>query len=158
MLDTSLFGKKASASLSYQLNYSVSPEYPIAEFNTNLVAECYRWQQGQFKKLDSGTLPGFDSRVVNIKKEGPSATVSVTVTLPKDLSSDYSFYDFKFETSIKELRSDVRELSTRDDTTRESANKTYRFYELISALTDVHFRSNLAARTSPPLFVTVANH
>jgi hypothetical protein len=158
MFDSGLFGKKGSASLGYQLNYSVSPEYPIAEFNTNIVAEYYRWQQGQFKKLDSGTLEGFNSKVEAIKKEGPTAILSVAVTLPKDLSSDYSFYDFKFDTSIKELRSDIRELSTRDDSANESANKTYRFYELISALTDVHFKSSLAARTSPALFVTVANH
>lgn len=158
MFDDSLFGKRASASLGYQLNYLVSPDYPIAEFNTNLVAEYYRWQQVQFKKLDGGAPDGFSSKVEAIKKDGPNATLSVTVTLPRDPSSDFGFYDFKFVTSVKELRSDILDLSTRDDSTRENANKTYRFYELISALTEVHFKSALASRTAPALFITVANH
>jgi hypothetical protein len=59
--------------------------------------------------------------------------------------------------SIKSLRQSILDLSTRDDSVKENADKTYRFYEFINALSEVHFKTRLADKASPYLFFTLMN-
>ena len=91
------------------------------------------------------------------KKVSSSTRPDLILTIPKDPTSDYSFYRIRLTPSPKFIRQDIQDLSTRDDGERTNANKTFRFYELINALTDIHFKNRLMDKTYPPLFITVTN-
>jgi len=91
------------------------------------------------------------------KKAGSSPGINLVVTFSKDPSSNYGFYHIRLAASPKSLRQGIQDLSTRDDSVRENANKTFRFYELINALTDIHFKKRLMDKVYPPLFLTVTN-
>ncbi len=158
MYDADLFSQTNSALINYNINYSISSAYPANQFKTDLNIDYYRWEQNKFRKIDTGPPAGFKyDRPAGAAIEN-SAASGFAVTLPRDTSSDYGFYDFKISASIGSLRPDLLNLSTRDDGVRENAGKTYRFFEFISAVTDVHFKTQLAAKVSPAVFVTVANH
>ena len=159
MYDPDLFAQ-STASLNYSIKYSISPNYPASQFKTELTPDYYRWEQSKFKRLEAGPPAPFKYEPVSDSAAGSEepASSSFVVTLPKDLSADYGFYDLKITSSVKSLRPEIINLSTRDDSIRENANKTYRFFEFISALTEVHFKSQLASKLSPEIFVTVANH
>ena len=158
MYDADLFSQANSGLISYTINYSISSAYPANQFKTDLNVDYYRWEQEKFRKIDTGPPVGFKyDRPIGSAIENTASSV-FAVTLPRDTTSDYGFYDFKISTSIGSLRPDLLNLSTRDDSVPENADKTYRFFEFISAVTDVHFKTQLAAKISPAVFVTVANH
>ena len=171
MFDVGLFAQKTPAEVGYHLRYILSPEYPATEFKADVTPEFYRWDKGDFKKVE-GAPSGFSIDVnpkkTNTGEKAPeeaakqnkeaSPLPDFVVYYPKDSSSDYGFYRLRVNSSPKSLRQDIQDLSTRDDGVRENANKTFRIFELITALTDVHFKTRLAQRTSPEIFATVANH
>jgi hypothetical protein len=167
MFNSDLFSQKVPVEIGYYLKYVVSPEYPANEFKTDVSPEFYRWEKADFRKVEVAT-PGFSLRVgktaetsiseANKQSKPVVAPPDFVVYFPKDASTDYEFYSFKVISWPKSIRQDIQDLSTRDDGMRENADKTFRFFELISAVTDVHFKARLAQRTSPQIFVTVANH
>lgn len=157
MFDSDLFNQKPTATVNYVLGYSTSPYYPAAEFKPSITTEYYRWDGIQFKKEDE--IPSGFQQTVDAYKANNNALGSVAFTLqiPRGEGAGYSLYRLKVSTSISSLRQDIMDLSTRDDSVRENANKTFRFFELITALTDIHFKARLAKKTSPSLFVTTEN-
>jgi hypothetical protein len=171
MFDADLFAKKVPAEVGYHLKYVLSPEYSATEFKADVTPEFYRWEKGDFRKVEGAPPSGFsvevDPKKTNTGEKTPdepnrqkatSPLPDFVVYYPKDSSSDYGFYRLRVNSSPKSLRQDIQDLSTRDDGVRENANKTFRIFELITALTDVHFKTRLAQRTSPEIFATVANH
>lgn len=168
MFDAGLFKERGQPVVNYGVKFTASPEYPATEFGVNVDAEYYRWVNGQFKKADGPPPTGFKSEPkVGLAGGGQPALpapaagngdVVIEVVIPKDTSCDYSFYSLKMNPSVRNIRRDVREISTRDDGTLENASKTFRFFELVAALTDVHFKTWRAKRASPAVFITVANH
>jgi hypothetical protein len=174
MFDAGVFDQK-NPEVVYKIRYLVSPDYPATEFEPNISTDYYRWEKGVFKKVDAKPPDGFQCQLVPgsmtadpvEKAKGQASPTPVASTIPsqdftvhlaKDQGSDFSFYHLKLNTAVKSWRQDIIDLSTRDDSLPANASKTYRFYELITALTDVHFKTRLAQRTAPELFVTVANH
>lgn len=159
MYDPELFTRNP-ASLNYTITYSIAPNYPATQFKIELIPDYYRWEQNHFKRIETGPPAGFNSEPQpdSGSNSGTSASSGFVITLPKDLSSDYGFYDFKINTSVRALRPEIIKQSTRDDSVRENAEKTYRFFEFISAVTEVHFTSQLSLKLSPAIFVTIANN
>jgi hypothetical protein len=172
MFDAEIFALHNPASIGYSIKCSVGADYPVSEFNFTIATEYYRWQKGKFQKAES-TPSGFKSdppanlKALTVESQGQSSSPPSPLTpiqsdfvvyLPKDSGGDYGFYSFKLTAATKELREDLRKLSTRDDREPGEAGKTYRFMELVSAIADVHFKGNLASKTSAEIFVTLANH
>jgi len=166
MFDPRLFEQKEPTWLDYGIKYEPAPDYPAAEFKPNIQSEYYRWIGGHFEKAPEGTPPAFRCEMQTpdgSQKIGtlPSSTrpdFVIHTLLARDATCDFSFYHLNLSISFKSLRQDIRDLSTRDDSVRDNANKTFRFFELVNALTQVHFKTRLAHKTSPSLFVTAANH
>lgn len=185
MFSSGLVERDGSGVVGYNVNTQCSPEYPVEEFKLQVSTAYYRWEQGQFTKVEA-SLPGeFEVKTKSVMDktepasqqtertisdrpdsagslllaEGGSADSepNLVVRFPKDSSSDYSLYHLSLNLSVRSLRESILGLSTRDDSIPENAGKTFRFFELITALTDAHLKSQLTAKTSQSLFVTVVN-
>lgn len=175
MLDSEVFGDGGRAAVDYVVKYRIAPDYPVSEFRCDLNVTYYRWDRQRFVESKEGPPAGFDHKFDEgeIQEMGAADAAarpaaeraraarprpSLKIIYPKDSTGDYGFYYIKPVLSPRSLRPDIRDLSTRDDTDPANAGSTFRFYELLNAITEVHFNKRLAAATSPPLFVTIANH
>lgn len=183
MFGDDLFGRENRVPVGFNVKVAPPPGHPATEFKLDVVADYYRWNRREFTKVEEGPPRGFDydfgggSKQPNGdatptgqsdgradasgggKQGGAAADSSATLTvyLPKDTGSDYGFYHLKLVPTVKELRPEISSMSTRDDRAVKDANKTFRFFEFIDALTNVHFKNRLAPRVSPAIFVTVDN-
>ena len=167
MFDSEIFSQHNPASVGVEIKCALDRAYPVSELNFTLSAEYYRWQKGKFQKVDAipaGFKYEFNPKQLpnngtsNQSTSAPPLIQSLVVYLPKDNGGDFGFYCFKLAAVPKELHEDLKELSTRDDREPKDAGKTFRFRELISAIAEVHFKTNMASRTSPAVFMTVENH
>jgi hypothetical protein len=165
MFNEDLFAQRGQPALAYTLKPVLLPEYPVAALKVDTAADYYRWERTGFKKVEDGAPAGFNFNAEPEQQaaEGASqpdnpAEVRLSAKLQPDRSSDFGFYHLKMNLGVKDLRPDILALSTRDDRAPKDANRTYRFYEFMHALTNMHFKTQLAAKTSRSLFVTVKNH
>ena len=168
MFDPEIFSQHNPASIGLTIKCTLDRAYPVSELNFTLTTEYYRWQQGRFQKLET-TPPGFkyDLTPKNLPATGAnnpdtpaytSTESDLIVQLPKDSGSDFGFYHFKLTAVPKELHEDLKDFSTRDDRDPKDAGRTFRFRELISAIAEIHFKTNMESVTSPSVFMTVDNH
>lgn len=181
MYDGSLFGDKNSAELTCEFQCRPAQDYPVAEFGLDVTLEAYGWQQDTFKKSPnpppfSHEYPanpgGFKSNRASAQatpdaSHSPAPGASSTpepgespklkLTFQKDKGTSYSLYHPIFTLTVKALRPGIRSRSTEDDGERADADKTYRFYEFISALTTAHLRNKEAIKLPPELFIAIAN-
>lgn len=162
MHDSGVFGGNAAADIGYRVVWTVAPEYAVSDFKTDTSASFYRWQNKTFVELQTPPagfsinpyVPPSDSNTEKTKQPQPDFVIHY----PKDTTTAYSFYDVAVRAAPRSIRQDIQELSTRDDGVKENANRTYRFFEFMTAVTDVHFKARLATKTSPQMFVTLANN
>ncbi|HEX7316655.1 MAG TPA: hypothetical protein VF297_22325 [Pyrinomonadaceae bacterium] len=174
MLDADAFGDGGRAAVDYVVSYIVAPDYPVSEFRFDLAATYYRWDGNRFVEVKGGPAAGFDHKFGEVTMQDASAAEPATrpgaegqrtakpkpnlkIVYPKDPEGAYGFYHLRLVGSPKSLRTDIRDLSTRDDTDPRNAGSTFRFYELVNAITEIHFGRLRAAKNSPALFVTIAN-
>lgn len=169
MFDAEIFSQRNPASVGISIKCALDPSYPVSELNFTLITEYYRWQNGRFQEVE-GTPSGFrydpdlsPKQVPNTSANNQSTAThlmqtDLVVYLPKDSGGGFGFYYFKLAAAPKELQEDLKEFSTRDDREPKDAGKTFRFRELVSAIAEVHFKTNMASRTSPTVFMTVDNH
>jgi hypothetical protein len=180
MYDETIFGDNNLAELAYEFPCLPAQGYPVTEFGLEVALDAYAWQQGSFKKEESP--PPFDYKYPAEAEIGkPTATASpslgtspgVTITsspigdaskpsklklvFHKNNEASYSLYHLIFSLSSKALQPDIRARSTEDDSQPGDADKTYRFYEFISALTTIHLQDKAAVKLPPPVFVTLKN-
>jgi hypothetical protein len=171
MFGPEIFGQSNPSPVGYNITCTIAPDYPAAELKFDLAHEYYRWDKTQFKKVETGAPTGFryeprqdakkDVPVTEAKdaRSKPSSSPpDVVVYFPKDTGGDYGFYYLKWIASLKSLRPEIEALSTRDDRNPTDAGKTFRFYELMDALTEIHFKTRLASNASTAFFVTISNH
>lgn len=163
MFNERLFAQREPPPLTYTLKPALAQTYPAAAFRTDTVTEYYRWARTDFKKEDAPP-PGFALTVAPQAAGGgaegaaPSGDVQFTLKLSPDRVGDFGFYHVRLNLGVSSLRPDILALSTRDDRNPADADKTYRFYEFMYALTNMHFKTQLAGKSSKSLFVTVRNH
>jgi len=153
MFDEQLLAQGNPAVLKYGVRCVPVDEYPAADFSPEVSADYYRWQRDDFKPV-GGTPDGYKSRV---EPAGPGQH-NLVVDFPRDSGADYGFYHMKVGVEVAGLRPEIVERSTRDDSQPENASKTFRFYELVDALTRQHYRTRLAPKLASSFFVTIANH
>jgi hypothetical protein len=166
MFNARLFAQREPPVLTYTLRPTLADTYPAAAFRTDTVTEYYRWARTDFKKEES-TPSGFALTVMpptagagagGTDGAAPSGDVQFTLKLSPDRGSDFGFYHVRLNLGLSDLRPEILALSTRDDRNAADADKTYRFYEFMYALTNMHFKMQLAGKSSKSLFVTVQNH
>jgi hypothetical protein len=180
MYDQTIFNDKNLAELTYEFQCIPAKDYPVMEFGLDVALDSYSWQQDAFKKSERPPQPEFlypsdsgSGKLSIATSPLPDAVQSATVastptpdsnklpklklTFHKDTGTSYSFYHPIFSLASKSLQPNIRNRSTEDDSQAGDANKTYRFYEFISALTTVHLQNKEVIKLPPLLFVTIAN-
>jgi hypothetical protein len=178
MYDESIFGGRESAELYYEVQCVPDGNYPVVEFNLEMALDAYAWQQNSFKKSEqppqfeykypaeaaaaqvpqaTSPAPAPGTAASSSPASEPSRSPLLKLTFRKDNSTDYSLYHLIFNLSSKSLQPIIRAISTEDDSQSGDADKTYRFYEFISALTTVHLQNKEAIQLPPPVFVALAN-
>lgn len=166
MFDSELFAAHDPAPVGYNVKCSVAPDYPVSEVRLGLAPEYYRWLGKQFEKADVPQGYRSDLQPPGEGVAGPGgpgkqaggAAPDFVVYFPRDQGGDYGLYHLRLGVTPKALRPEIAELSTRDDREPGDAGKTYRFFELMSSLTEAHFKSRLAGHTASSIFVTIQNH
>lgn len=181
MYNESLFGTKSEAELTYDFRCTPVNDYPVAELDVEVTLDSYSWLQQSFQKPEhdpefrfvyddgekgSGPSSGADTPAL-VSVPTPAVTASPTaaaapyprlkLVLQRDLSTPYTLCRINFGMSIKSLRSNIRSLTTEDDSQPGDAEKTYRFFEFISALSTAHLKNKPTIRLPPPVFVTLKN-
>jgi hypothetical protein len=145
--------------LEYTIDLDIPSNYPAAEMRIETAADYYTWRDGRFVKSETGPPEGFRAETEKFDPATSGAEgTRLRISIPFDRSVDYGFYHLRITPMFKSVRGSIADLSTRDDGNPQDANRTFRFYELITALTDVHFAAHIAPRTSSSAFVTVGSH
>jgi hypothetical protein len=180
MYDETIFGDNNLAELAYEFSCLPAPDYPVKEFGLEVALDAYAWQKDSFKKEESS--PPLDYKYPAEAGTGnptataspspgtsPNATITASPTgdpskpprlkllFHKNNGASYSLYHLIFSLSSKALRPEIRARSTEDDSQPGDADKTYRFYEFISALTTIHLQDKQAVKLPPPVFVALTN-
>jgi hypothetical protein len=155
---------KAEDNVVYKFLYDIKSTYPVKSLGIRVTTKLYRWDSSSRQFQSEGSIlqlqPTIESSELAI---GPSSKVQtfllgVQSLFQQDAQNDYRFYSIEPSAYIKEADQEVNELSTHDDSSQNTAGRTYRFQELLYALMDVHLKDRLTSRMSPRLYITVANH
>ncbi|HEV7681498.1 MAG TPA: hypothetical protein VGO68_05215 [Pyrinomonadaceae bacterium] len=179
LYNQNIFGEKRLAQLTYDFRCEPVKDYPVAEFDLDVTVDSYSWSQESFKKAKHSqpidfTYEGQTTTGETLSAASPAAQVkpAATTTSPlaaaspkprlkiafqKDTGTPYTFYHVIFNLSSKGLKPNIRSLTTEDDSEAQDAEKTYRFFEFISALTTLHLKNQAAIRPPPPVFVVLKN-
>lgn len=151
--------------LIYKYLYEIKATYPVKSLGVRLSAKLHKWEPSQKQFQEEGSLLPTDDKIVVTEENsdrGPSGINTQAFLLkPKGLfstdpQSDYDFYSIEQSPYIKEVSDEVVSLSTRDDSSTGSADRTYRFQELVLALLDVHLKNRVAPLIVPQVYFTVA--
>lgn len=179
MYNQNIFGEKRLAELTYDFRCIPAKDYPVAEFDLEVTLDSYSWSQESFKKAKHSQQIAFTYEAETaigetLNAASPALQVTpaaATTTSPialvpqprlklaflKDTGTPYSLYHVIFSLSSKEVKPNIRSLTTEDDSQPQDAEKTYRFFEFVSALTTVHLQNQAAVRLPPPVFVILKN-
>jgi hypothetical protein len=173
MYNGTLFGEKNSAELAYDVQCLPAKDYAVTGLDLEVSLASYSWISGAFKK--GASAPEFDYSYLATPSPTPTPTASVAlspakagatpakpeprlrVTFRKDSGTGYTMYQLLFTVSAKSLRPTIRPLTTEDDSQPNDADKTYRFFEFISALSTIHLRNPGTVKLPPPAFVVLTN-
>lgn len=129
---------------------TIRPEYPLATVRPTATLWYRQWDGASFDA--EATVPkGVQLRPDSISMENGRSTVGLSGTLPFDNRSRFGLYHVRLEAEPGELRQSVNELSTDNDATPESFDRTYRFSWVLEQLA----RAHLAQRPWTPLSLTV---
>jgi hypothetical protein len=149
------------APLVYKFIYEINAAYPIKSLGIHFRSMLYRWDSTR-KQFEQEASPFADNLNAAAGEEADAQAHRVqSFSLPAGpflqagISEDYDFYSIEPTIYVKEVADDVGALSARDDSTQATANKTYRFQELVLALVDVHLKDRLLPRVSSFLYLTI---
>lgn len=179
MYNQNIFGEKMLAELTYDFRCLPARDYPVADFDLDVSVDTYGWSQESFKKAkhsqridftyESETAIGGTPKVASPEPQGIQVATTASpiaastpeprlkLAFMKDHGAQYTLYHVIFSLSSSELKPNIRSLTTEDDSQPHDAEKTYRFFEFISALTTVHLQNEAAVRLPPPVFVILKN-
>jgi hypothetical protein len=152
----------ADLPLGYEYDFEITRSYPIKALGFNLSVKEHLWDRSQstFQREPVKSPNEITPTGVQQTKNGESTRQTFTVP-PEDIiksssDGDFQFYEVDCSIYIKEVADEVSSISTRDDSTADNANKTYRFQELVLAIMDVHLKDRISPKALPRLYVTAS--
>jgi hypothetical protein len=150
----------------YRFIYDVKPYYPVKSFGLRVASSIYSWDASKngfqpegrpLRNADDESLSDHSEQEANNGIVHHSFSLEMQSVFEGDSESDYSFYSIAHTLYVKELKDEIVALSTRDDLSPATADRTYRFQELVFAILDLHLKERIIPRTSLPLYVTLKN-
>lgn len=151
--------------LSYRFEYEIAPDCPVKKVRLQLEVTLFKWEdaaknfQSEGARVDTSRDSGVITESV---EEHDGAVVNAFSIKPKpflakDFGSRNEFYAMSQLLKVVEIDEGIIKDSTRDDSDKSNAGKTYRFQELITTLVEVHTKDVVGPRICPRFFLTVAN-
>lgn len=153
---------ETAIALGYRYRFEISKSYPVKTLGFRLTVGEHGWDQTQktFQREASTAAKNVTITDVKQAREGDATIEIFTVTTGAifrlEADGDYQFYAVEASVYVKDVADDVASLSTRDDSTAENANKTFRFQELVLAILDVHLKERILPRSLPRLYLTAS--
>jgi hypothetical protein len=125
---------------------------------TALVTTCL-WNGADFNRTETTAAGGSEFVYKSLDTTESSATQDflLKLTLAPDRRSNITFYRIRSRANISDLRSDIRDLNTEDDSDPRNVEKTYRLSSLIISLTEAHLKEFIREQSLPRLYLTVEN-
>lgn len=154
-----LFGRNTSAQLSQQVQCKLDPEYSAGRLSLTAQVTTCHWNGSDFVPTEVAAAIGSDAvyEQPNVSAPSTSQSFNLKLTLVPDSRSNITFYRIRSSASISDLRNDLRELNTEDDSDPKDTEKTYRLSSLIVALTEAHLKAFVREQSLPRLYLTVEN-
>jgi hypothetical protein len=160
--------------VAYDFRCVAVNDYPVADLDVDVSLDSYQWLQESFKKAEHKPQFTFTydstlgvaapsstgspaTQTVPTPVTAPAPLPRLKLTLQQDPGTPYTLFRLNFGVSVKTLRPNIRQLTTEDDSQPGEAEKTYRFFEFISALATVHLQDKATIRLPSPVFVTLKN-
>jgi hypothetical protein len=129
---------------------AIRSEFPLASVRPSALLEYRGWDGTRFE--EDATVPkGVQLHADSASVADGRSTVILSGTLPFDNRNRFGLYHVRLNAEPGELRQSVEELSTDNDATPDTFDRTYRFSWVIEQLA----RAHLAQRPWTPLSVTV---
>lgn len=153
------FGRNGMAKLDHKIQCRLNPEYSASRLSLTAQATTCPWNGADFLRNETAAVAGSDFvyEPVNTAASSTTQDYLLKLTLVPDTRSAITFYRVRSNATISDLRSDIRELNTEDDSDPRNAEKTYRLSSLIVSLTEAHLKAFVCARSLPRLYLTVEN-
>ena len=154
-----LFGRSQSVKLDHSVECKMDPEYTVSQLSLTAQATTCPWKGSAFVRTEAPAANGSDFiyEPANTPASAAAQKFNLKVTLVRDSRSDITFYRIRSRANISELRSDIRDLNTEDDSDPRNAEKTYRLSSLLIALTDAHLKAFVWEQSLPRFYLTVEN-
>jgi hypothetical protein len=153
------FGRNGTAKLDHKVACKLNPEYSASRLSLTAQATTCPWNGRDFLRNETVAVAGSDFQYepVNTAASSTAQNFLLKLTLVPDTRSAITFYRIRSNATISDLRSDIRDLNTEDDSDPQNAEKTYRLSSLIVSLTEAHLKAFVSARSLPRLYLTVEN-
>jgi hypothetical protein len=156
--ESDLFEKgSSSAELSYEVICKADPTYPVKALSFTCEAGCFLWNGDGFDESAAPLPDDFVCEFKNGASREQSQVSALSVLVPRDPRSRFSFYLIKGSADLRDLRDDIAQLNTEDDSDPQNAGKTYKITSLIAALASVQMKTRSAKAVSPTVYLTIRN-
>jgi hypothetical protein len=154
-----LFGRNQTAKLDQKVECKLDPEYSASRLSLTAQVTTCQWNGGDFTRTEAPTATGSDFVYEQVNTASSSSTQNLLLkaTLVPDTRSLITFYRIRTRADISDLRPDIRDLNTEDDSDPRNTEKTYRLSSLIIALTEAHLKTFVREQSLPRLYLTVEN-
>jgi hypothetical protein len=153
------FGRNSAVQLDHNVKCKLNQEYTASRLSlTALVTTCL-WNGADFNRTETTAAGGSEFVYKSLDTTESSATQDflLKLTLAPDRRSNITFYRIRSRANISDLRSDIRDLNTEDDSDPRNVEKTYRLSSLIISLTEAHLKEFIREQSLPRLYLTVEN-
>jgi hypothetical protein len=149
----------------YKFTYTIKQSYPVKSLGLRLIPKVHRHNGEQFdekgtqisSEIRCESTGGNDGEPAINKDSIQSFSWKPRKLLEESNQGDYNFFVIEQAAYVKEISDEIASWSTRDDSSTESASRTYRFQELVNTIVDVHIQDRIIPRISPRVYLTVAN-
>jgi hypothetical protein len=134
--------------------------YPAHDLHLRVAVTQFERKDGGFlaaAAVDTCTIGPCDESTASPGPPKNSPGNCFKLTFQNDLRAPYCLYKLKFYPEPDVLGKGIRDLSTKDDSRLDQAERTYLFYELMSALVDAHLKDTIARKRFVPWYIFVEN-
>jgi hypothetical protein len=153
------FGRNAAIQLDHQVECQINPEYTASRLTLTPQVTTCPWGGSDFTRMETAAATGSEFLYEQLDTTPSSATQDfrLRLTLVRDTRSIVTFYRIRSRANISDLRPDIRDLNTEDDSDPRNVEKTYRLSSLVIALTEAHLKGFVREQSLPRLYLTVEN-
>lgn len=153
------FGRNSAVRLDHTVSCKLNPEYPASRLSLTPQVTTCSWNGSDFNTTETAAAAGSEFVYEQLDTSDTSDTQDflLKLKLVPDTRSNITFYRVRSSANLSDLRTDIRDLNTEDDSDPRNVEKTYRLSSLVIALTEAHLKTFVREQSLPRLYLTVEN-